>query len=165
MQTPDPSSLKEQYEFFKSVYSEQYDRRKSLESRAQLFFTIQSVYFGVVTLKISDVLSGGGIGPAKMAADFFFFQIGVISSLAAAIFFTLWSVRIREYQTVCSPEEVARDLLDDEFQPMTDFQFFRERIVDLSMAATWNMAKNWEAGKSLYFATVFMQHAPGTEYR
>lgn len=51
----DPMATKEQYEFFKSVYDEHRDRIKALESRAQLYFTIQSLYFGFVVLKLSDI--------------------------------------------------------------------------------------------------------------
>lgn len=45
---------KEQYEFFKSVYDGHQDRIKALESRAQLYFTIQSLYFGFVVLKFGE---------------------------------------------------------------------------------------------------------------
>lgn len=52
---PAPAITKEQYDFFKAVYDEHKDRAKALESRAQLYFTIQSLYFGFVILKFSDL--------------------------------------------------------------------------------------------------------------
>ena len=57
-------------------------------------------------------------------------------------------MRVRTYQTVTDPEEVARDLLDEHVELMSDEEFFKRRIVDFSVAANWNEAKNWEAARN-----------------
>jgi hypothetical protein len=52
------------------------------------------------------------------------FQCAVATFLAFAICLTVWSVRVRTYQTVTDPEEVARDLLDEHVELMSDEEFF-----------------------------------------
>jgi hypothetical protein len=146
-------ATKDQYEFFKSIYAEHLERRKALETRAQLYFTIQSLYFGIVVLKVGEMVGIGNTGlPTAIGTQFpplyQGFQCAVATFLAFAICLTLWSVRVRTYQTVTDPEEVARDLLDEHVELMSDEEFFKRRIVDFSVAANWNEAKNWEAARN-----------------
>jgi hypothetical protein len=105
-------ATKEQYEFFKSVYDEHRDRIKALESRAQLYFTIQSLYFGFVVLKFSDVY--GAHDGAKLPGFFTIFQVVVALFLAFALTCTLFAVRIQRYET-------ASNLRDGKSNPVMQF--------------------------------------------
>jgi hypothetical protein len=149
---------KDQYEFFKLIYAEHLERRKSLETRAQLYFTIQSLYFGVVILKFGEIFGAGKAEPnfVQISPVYQAFQAVAATFLACAICWTLWSIRIRDYQTITNPEDVARDLLDERLEPMTNEEFIKRRIVDLSIAANWNAAKNLESAGNLRWACWFM---------
>jgi hypothetical protein len=139
-------ATKEQYEFFKSVYDEHRDRIKALESRAQLYFTIQSLYFGFVVLKLSDIY--GAHDGAKLPGFFAIFQVVVALFLAFALTCTLFAVRIQRYETASD----LRDTLKEIVQGSTNEQFYGRRIVDYMVAAETISDVNLRGAKSLRIA-------------
>ncbi|MFY9984806.1 MAG: hypothetical protein WAK31_08605 [Chthoniobacterales bacterium] len=154
---PAPAITKEQYDFFKAVYDEHKDRAKALESRAQLYFTIQSLYFGFVILKFSDLFGSGKPG-VSIPASYQWFQVIVATFLAVALLFTLWAVRMREYETTCDPTEAAAALDDNKSNEL----FFALRIGDFAVAANRNRQQNLHAAKCLQAACWFMVAAVAT---
>ncbi|MBV9874723.1 MAG: hypothetical protein JO025_08345 [Verrucomicrobia bacterium] len=158
-QKPQPALTitKEQYEFFKSVYDEHKERAKTLEGRAQLYFTIQSLYFGFVILKFSD-LFGSGKPSVSMPPSYQWFQVTVATFLAVALLFTLLAVRMRDYQTTCDPIEAA-EALDG---ITSNERFFALRIGDFAVAANRNRQQNLRAAKCLRAACWLMVAAVST---
>ena len=148
---------KEQYDFFKAVYDEHRERTRALETRAQLYFTIQSLYFGFVILKFSDLFSSGKTN-LPIPTFYQWFQVTVATFLAIALLFTLWAVRMREYETTCDPAAAAAALDEN----ASNERFFALRIGDFAVAANRNRQQNLRAAKCLQVACWLMVAAVST---
>jgi hypothetical protein len=148
-------ATKDQYEFFKTAYQEQNERKKTLETRAQLYLTIQTLYFGFVVLKFSDLLSGSSKSPSSLPASYLWFQVLVAALIASALVFTLLAVRIRRYEAVCDLRSAAENI---DREPAED-AFFDARIADFVVASNRNIEVNTDAAESLRSAGWLMVSA------
>jgi hypothetical protein len=141
-------ATKDQYEFFKTLYQEQNDRKKTIETRAQLYLTVQTLYFGFVVLKFSDLLSSSNKTPSSLPSVYLWLQILVAALMATALVFTLLAVKIRQYEAVCDLKEAAISIDEDP----EEGRFFDLRIGDFVVASNRNIKANSDAADSLKIA-------------
>jgi hypothetical protein len=137
-----------QYNIFRSLYDEEAARYTSLANRAQLYFSIISLYLGALAFKFDDV--------NKFIKEFqvprwMFLLVGIF--VALALLATIAAIWIRDYEGVCNPEEVI-DHFDD--VPPSDADFLDDRIAELAVATNRNSEHNNRTGTFLRWAIGFL---------
>jgi len=123
-----------QYNVFKYLYEEESDRYSSLATRAQLYFSIISVYIGAIAFKFDDLKPY--IKDFSVPVWMFVATGGV---LLLALLATLAAISIRNYVGFADPEDII-DRFGDE--PPTDTDFLKDRIAELAAATNLNSRQN-----------------------
>src|SRR5271170_4918321 len=90
-----------QYQVFRSLYDEESTRYSNLAARAQVYFSIVSIYLGAIAFKFDDI---------RTLADHFrvpsLLVIIAGGFLLVSLLMTIVAVAIRNYEGVCDPVEV-----------------------------------------------------------
>jgi hypothetical protein len=136
------------YRIFKEIYDEETKRYSELDGKAKLYVTIITFYLGATAFKFKDVIELTGAVPCGR-----WLYLAMGSVLIAALLRTVLAIRIRNFEGICNPVEVIREIAktlpnDDDFR--------EDRIVDLAVATNRNSAQNDNIARNLSFASVFI---------
>jgi hypothetical protein len=143
-----------QYEFFRRLYEEQNERRKILEVRAQFYFSILSLYFGIVVFKFSDLLTPSkALSPASLSPTFRTIHVIVAGCLVIGLTTTLLAIRIRNFEMPNNPRKIIDNMSE---WPPSDDDFCDHRIVDYAVATTRNWDRNEECARYLRISGWFL---------
>ncbi len=123
-----------QYNVFRSLYVEEAERYTNLASRAQIYFSIISLYLGAIAFKFEDVEKF--IKEFKVPAPLFLSLGGV---LVLSLLATIASVAIRNYEGASDPLEIINEFGD---VAPSDADFLDDRLVDLAVATNRNSIQN-----------------------
>lgn len=138
-------ATKDQYAFFRALYEDEEKTYVHLESRGRFYFTIISLFVVALVLK----------GPETKASAIWLGIPSWLLSAAAvvlmlALVLLLIAVRIRTYEAVADPEDVAKSLTD----ATTDDDFLADRIADLTVATNRNVVVNNRVASFLLWTAI-----------
>jgi hypothetical protein len=139
-----------QYKFYRSLYDEENTRSGQLESKAKLYITILTIFFGASIFKISDLKSF--IDQNSINYGFYIYFISTICFLLSLIF-AVSAVSIRKYEGLCDPEELIGNL---GIKPPTDSDFFDERIVECAIVSNRNSKINDKVSNDLHRSNLLL---------
>ncbi|MBV8414187.1 MAG: hypothetical protein JO251_03150 [Verrucomicrobia bacterium] len=133
-----------QYKFFQKLYDEQSERRKNIQERSKLYFTVVSFYFGAILFRLQDIVKAQSIPRLEII-----FGISSAVIISASLLFTLLAIRVRAYEVPCDPEKWIKNL---GVNPQEDPDFFDARIVDYAVATNKNDKVNEVAATKIKVA-------------
>ncbi len=123
-----------QFQVFKGVYDEENHRYTLLAARAQLYFTLISLYLGAFAFKLKDV---GEFASTFKIPLWAFTIAGAL--VAAALLGTVLAIRIRKYEVPCDLKRIIDEFGDS---APTDETFLDDRLVDYAVATERNVETN-----------------------
>jgi hypothetical protein len=121
-----------QYEFFNSLYDEESARTDELHGYGKTYLSLATFYSAFVAFVVEK------LRPDTTATKILF--LATVVCMLGAFFISLWSMKVSNFEAVTTP----RDVIDqfDEDEPMTDEEFFDNRIADYVVAYERNSVVN-----------------------
>lgn len=120
-----------QYKFFEKLYDQENTRYGELETRAEFYLSVITIFLGVLAFKTEDI--------GKLA-KLFDVPVGILLLSAlpfvVALFCVVFATSIRGYESAADPEDLVDAPLpaDDEFR--------EDRMADFTVAVGRNSAAN-----------------------
>jgi hypothetical protein len=124
-------ATEQQFAYFKSVYDEENARQALLQERAKNYLSLATFYSAFVLFVVEK------LRPETTTPKIVF--VATVGSMLAAFLFSLWSVRVSEYEALNDPEEIIHNFGTT---PPEDQDFFDDRIVDYAVAYKRNSEVN-----------------------
>jgi hypothetical protein len=137
-----------QYQVFRSFYDEESTRYSSLAARAQLYFSVVSLYVGAIAFKFDEI--------RKLAETFRVPALLLLIAgvcMLASLLMTILAVAIRNYEGLCDPVEVIEGFGDT---PPTDSDFLDDRIAEAAVATNLNFKQNNRTANFLSWAVFLL---------
>lgn len=134
-------ATKEQYDFFKDQYLDEEKRYSDITKRAEIYFSILSVFITGILFKLKDMfdLFEKSNEYYKVTGSSLF--IVTFCFLGVGFYFITKALRIKTYQSVIDFEKYRDDLGDT---PTANEDFFDDRIIDYMYATEKNENVNEE---------------------
>ncbi len=139
-------STKNQYDVFKAIYDEEFDRYADLRNTGKLFVGICSFFLGALAFKAKELFLAEGLHVKIILAV-------AMSSFFIALLLLVKSLGVASYEGMFSPRSVVEGLGSS---PLDDGKFFDDRIVDIVVASERNWATNRNRAKLIQIAMYSM---------
>jgi hypothetical protein len=136
-------ATKNQYEFFETRYTEEIERMRDLQKKAQIYLSIISIIASVLLVNISDFKGLINDDSSLKITTFVF-----LADLFFIVVFLINSVRLKSYIVAFNPSEYINEVPDDSSE-YTDTEFYDNRVADFIHAIETNQDVNAEKAQSL----------------
>jgi hypothetical protein len=130
-----------QYDFYKLLYDEESARGEQLRSQAKHYLSLATLYSAFVIFFVDKVLpaiEAEHKQPSSVLAMKIVF-IATICAMAVSFLFSLLVIQVSTYEALTSPNDIIGQIED---KGVTDKEFFKIRIADITVAFDRNSAVN-----------------------
>jgi len=139
-----------QYQFFKELYAEENTRYNELTKKAEVYFSIVSLFLSAVLFKFNDVSSS--IGKLHNVCLIIGLSISLIA-VGIALLLLIYSLKIRKYEGTIDMEEYIGK---NKTYYQEDGEFYEDRIADFIVAIDRNTETNNKRADLLTISTYFI---------
>jgi len=134
---------KNKYEFFEVRYTEEIERMRDLQKKAQIYLSIVSIVASILLLNITDFQSLIDKNNTLKITTFVF-----LADLFFILVFLINSIRLKSYVVAFNPSKYPTEIPDDVSDYLDD-DFYDNRIADFLNSIEINQNINAEKAHSL----------------